>query len=112
MKKRTLKKSEIIRGYNVIQQLLKLGSKKSGRNISIYYQKGQDRKVGFIVSRKYKKSIERNRIRRLMKEVYRGNKQGFSEGSWLLYCKYIDIEPSYRDLETDILTTIGKIIGK
>lgn len=105
----TLKKYEIIRGKKEIQRAFESGFKKSGTFIAVFYLKGKTRKIGFTVSKKYKKAVDRNRAKRIMKEIYRTNKEYFSFGVWLIYCKYFETIPAYNDMKNDILQIVQKI---
>ena len=46
-----------------------------------------------------------------MKEIYRTNKEYFSFGVWLIYCKYFETIPAYNDMKNDILQIVQKIKG-
>jgi len=109
--RKTLRKHEIIHGRKEIQKTFELGFKKSGNFITLFYLKGKTRKVGFIVSKKYKKAVDRNRAKRRMKEIYRTNKECFSFGIWLIYYKYFETIPAYKDMKNDILQIVQKIKG-
>ncbi|HEY9188767.1 MAG TPA: ribonuclease P protein component [Bacteroidota bacterium] len=80
--KNTLKKKEILRGYNVFSRVISSGKLIKRGNISFYYlvsncQNNNNIKIGFAVSKKVKTAVKRNRIRRLLKEYFRLNKFSF-----------------------------------
>jgi ribonuclease P protein component len=106
---RKLKRRQIIRGYEAIQRILQKGIRRSGQYTTLYYLHEKNGKVGFIISKKFKKAVCRNRIRRQMREIFRTHKDKFAEGSWVLYHKYSDRSPSYQDLETEIINIARKI---
>jgi ribonuclease P protein component len=100
----TLKRSEIIRGFRSFEQVLQNSRKIDNCDISAYLNICKEIseplvKVGFLVSKKkIKKSHYRNRIRRLLKESYRLNKQE-------ILCNHIEPKLSLRILIT--LSTSG-----
>lgn len=79
MKKEELKKSEIIKNSKEFEKILRNGKWISSPFFIIYYRKAPGRKVGFAVSKRVKKKVERNRIRRRLREIYRRNKELFPE---------------------------------
>jgi len=103
----SLKKQEIFRGYQALKDVLDKGTKISGNYVSLYHLDGFGRKVGFIVSKRYRKSVQRNRIRRLLRELYRRNKNIFPEGKILLYGKYFSQLPTYCSYLRDVLNTLN-----
>ena len=51
---------------------------------------------------KYKKAVQRNRMKRLMREVYRKNKKIFPVGDIILFAKYAEKLPTYQTIFDDI----------
>ena len=79
----TLRKSEIVRGKDNFQRIFSQG-KKFETDILICYvlsalsaeaPGGSIVKVGFALKRMFKKAVDRNRVKRLMRESYRMNKE-------------------------------------
>lgn len=98
----TLKKKEVLRGQFSFQEVFSKGQSFYGFYVNLFILSAKKRKVGFTVSKKYKKAICRNRIKRLMKEVYRKNKQLFPVAKIIFYAKYFDHLPSYQSIFEDI----------
>ncbi len=74
-----LRKNEILRGRNNFSNVFKKGKLISGKYSSLLYIKSDSRKVGFVVSKRIKKSVTRNRQKRLLREIYRLNKNRFPD---------------------------------
>jgi len=74
-----LPKDEILRGRETFDQVFERGEKLTGKNVSIFYCQAESRKIGFVVSKRVKKAVNRNRYKRLLREIYRLNKDSFPE---------------------------------
>lgn len=73
----TLKKSEILRHKKVIRELFERGSSFSIYPIKIIFEikpEGQHQVLFSVPKKKFKKAVERNKIRRRLREAYRLNK--------------------------------------
>lgn len=73
----TLNKSEILRHKKVIRELFKSGSSFLIYPIKIIFEikpEGQHQVLFSVPLKKFKKAVERNKIRRRLKEAYRLNK--------------------------------------
>jgi ribonuclease P protein component len=77
----TLRKEEILRGYGVFRSVFSGGEQVSVRLLQAFVRRTSQTRhqqvhlqVGFAVSRKIRSSVERNRIRRLLRECYRVHK--------------------------------------
>ena len=108
-KDQKLKKEEIIRGRLSFKEILKNGKKTKGKYMTLFYLPAKVQKVGFIVSRKYKNAIQRNRLRRLLRDVYRKHKDLFPEGKMLFYAKHFNNPPNYHNLLEDVKNNKIKI---
>lgn len=60
-------------------QIIKRGSKKSGKNIVLYRLRSSDegQKFGIKITRGIKRAVERNKIKRIIRETLRKNKDKF-----------------------------------
>jgi ribonuclease P protein component len=79
----SLKKSEILRGRNNFQRIFKHGEKVDGKFLRCLVLPAERLNkhhikhviVGFAVARTVKRAVDRNRVRRLIRESYRRNKK-------------------------------------
>jgi ribonuclease P protein component len=93
----TLKKKEILRGYSAFGKIITTGKCIKSGNLSFYYVvenlQSNFVEIGFAISRKIKGSVKRNRIKRLLKEYYRLNKEQLylvlAKGNFSLKCVVI-----------------------
>ena len=61
----------------------------------------------------FKKAVQRNRLRRLMREAYRLNQEILGEQHYLIAFNYMDKEvQSFTDIEKAICKALKKISGK
>ena len=69
---------------------------------------GQPR-IGITVTRKIGNSVERNRARRLVREVFRKNKWLVPQGvDIVINAKRVLVEAGYHDLEGDFITFLER----
>jgi ribonuclease P protein component len=110
-KKLTLPRAEIIRGYGTFEKIMN-GPLVFSKGTVSFFLKHKSLvykdppmncyKVGFLVSRKkIKSSVKRNRIRRILRELFRLNKYNFPE-KILEYC--LLISPTKRLYEIEMKT--------
>jgi len=83
-KKFALSKKEILKDQRDFNRIFRYGTVLSGYYVDLLYLRSETSKIGFIVKKKIKKAVDRNRCRRLLKEVYRLNKSKFPNNSKVL----------------------------
>ncbi len=76
-KRNALPKKIILRGKEKFDFIFKNGSSLKGRNITILFVESQTEKVGFVVSKRIKGAVQRNYYKRILREIYRQNKEKF-----------------------------------
>ena len=65
---------EVIKRQDDFKYILQNGKRWHGSCLRFFFLEGDDRRIGFAVSKKLGKAVYRNKVKRLMREVYRRNK--------------------------------------
>lgn len=121
MKSEKLHTSEKLKSRKQIELLFQKGSAVKAYPLLLMYQvpdepiKSAKIQVGFSVSKKrFKRAVDRNRIKRLMREVYRLNQDQLKsnlEQPLLLMLIYIGREEiSFQELETKFLKGTERLL--
>lgn len=107
-RKFNLSKDEIIKDQGDFNRIFKFGTIISGKNIDLIYLKSEIFKIGFIVKRKVRKAVDRNRCRRILKEVYRLNKEKFPKQIKILIMAKNEAR-NYWEIEKEVAELLNKI---
>jgi len=118
----TLGKEEKLKGRKLIEQLFAEGQRVKSFPIQLIYFKNLKEaestiKVGFSVpKRNIKLAVHRNRIKRVLREVYRKNKHIFSsqlkESYVFMFIYMAKEEINYAELELTITKLCDKFLTK
>lgn len=84
---KTLKKFEILRGRKNFRYVLSRGIKKdqSGLTIIFYRNNLNVKRIGVIFKKDFVGAVKRNRIKRIIKEIFRQNKSLFPESRDVIF---------------------------
>jgi len=107
-KKYRLPKSEILKGRNNFDLVFQKGSAIAGQYIVILYIKSESRKIGFAVSKKIKKAVHRNRLKRILREIYRLNRDFFPDRYYFILLAK-GTNDNIQTIKNDVLSTVKKI---
>lgn len=80
-----LKKNEIIRNKKEIRNLLSTGKRFPCNDLVIIYKPASEPKIGFFASGKIRSAVKRNRVKRILREAYRMNKEIFKGLNIIFY---------------------------
>jgi ribonuclease P protein component len=69
-----LPKAEILRKTSDFNEVFEKGRPWNGKFVKCLFVKSNRRLVGFVVSKRFGNAVKRNRLKRLMREVYRRNR--------------------------------------
>ena len=118
----TFKKLEKLKSKKKIEQLFLEGSSVTAFPLRLMYlqtsfKDGANIKISVSVSkRNFKKAVDRNRIKRLMREAYRLNKNSYFNNittQYALMILYIGTDkPKFKTLETKIKLLFAQFLDK
>lgn len=68
-------------------------------------------KIGIVISNKFsKKAVERNKAKRIFREIIRKNLDLFGDNKWIvIHPKYECIKKEYEEINADFTKTLQKI---
>ncbi len=107
--RRSLTKEERLSAGKAIESVFEKGRAASGRGLKIFYCRNEltFNRVAFSPTRKIGGSVERNKARRVMKEIFRTNKHLFMPGYDVVVVIYPG-EIGYREREREFLLLCAK----
>uniref|UniRef100_A0A7V3VTQ9 Ribonuclease P protein component n=1 Tax=candidate division WOR-3 bacterium TaxID=2052148 RepID=A0A7V3VTQ9_UNCW3 len=82
-----INKKDIIRNKNEIKDLFLNGNRFIYSNLTIIYKPDGEPGVGFFASKKLKGAVKRNRVKRILREAYRMNKEVFMGFKVIFYAQ-------------------------
>ena len=112
-------KKERLKSKKQIEKLFSDGKSVTSFPLKLFYIPVEDTEVQFKVAvsvpkRNFKKAVDRNRIKRLMREAYRLNKQVIFnniEGNFALLILYLGKDlPQYRHVEKSLIGVLRKLV--
>jgi ribonuclease P protein component len=108
-----LRKSELLRRGSDIERVLFRGRRLQSGAVRVYYGQAaepENRKAGFITAGRFPSAVARNRARRLLREIYRTNRESFpADCDILLRADRTVAELSYGELKEMLLRLADKM---
>jgi len=104
-----LPKKEIIRRQDDFREVLQNGKRWGGRYQQFFFEGGEQRQVGFAVPKRIGRAVLRNRVKRLMREVYRKYRQEIGPYKIVMLAKHEAGTAGYRELEEEFVQFLGNI---
>jgi ribonuclease P protein component len=107
MKDESFPKSIRIRKKEEFEEVLRKGKKVQGDFLVLYrlfYEDGP--KFGFLIGKKIDRAAQRNRIKRILREIVRKNQDKFSSGKIVIQCIKPLAEINYNIVEKELFSLI------
>lgn len=101
MKKFTFKKEERLRKKREFEKAFAEGKKISNRNLVIYIRQNESgfSRLGIVVSRKFGNAPRRNRFKRIIREIFRLNKEIIPKGIDIIVIPTKNTEMKFTSLK-------------
>ncbi|MDZ7266231.1 MAG: ribonuclease P protein component [candidate division KSB1 bacterium] len=80
-----LPKTAILRGARRFQELFEKGRHQHGQLVDMVWMKAGSRQVAFAASRRVKRAVQRNAVKRRLREAYRLEQHEFAAGAAIIF---------------------------
>ncbi|MCH7760813.1 ribonuclease P protein component [candidate division TA06 bacterium] len=99
----TLRRWERIKKEREFDEVFKTGKFYSGSLVSLVYRTHSGRRVGFAVGKGIKGAVIRNRLKRLLREIYRKKKEELKmDVEIILIARESAVGKGYQELKKDL----------
>lgn len=90
------------------QKIFEKGKRGFSAHLTILYLTSDQMKMGICVTKKHGKSVQRNRIKRLIREIFRQHQEEIKENYSYVILPKVAEEYDYKTLERDFIYIIKK----
>ena len=107
-----LPKKEIIHKRKEFTEIFQQGKYWRGKYLNFFFVKGEKRQIGFTVPKKLGKAVQRNHLKRLMREVYRKHRQEIGTYRIVVLAKKDAGGVKLLDVENDFYQFLQNVRGE
>jgi len=108
-----MKKREIVKKSTDYNNIIQNGKKVDNLYFALFYFPGnnlEEAKFGFAISKKITTAVQRNKLKRQIKEIIDKNKFLFPKGqNYIIMIKKRLLTLKYFEIEKELLNVIGKV---
>ncbi len=103
-----LPRKKILKRSREIQAVFEAGNKRSGKYLTLFLQPVSpgEEKFAVLINRRVGKAVQRNRMKRLVREIYRLHPQWFRGFTTIIYVKRF--KDDYHRLEEEIKNLVTR----
>lgn len=105
---KSFKKKDTIKNNKEIKNVIYSGQKIKSHHIDIFYLYGKKERMAVLLNRKIKKAHERNKIKRIVREVYR-NENLREKKEILIKIKSNIINQTYKEIKEELTALFCRI---
>jgi ribonuclease P protein component len=99
----SLKRSHSIKKNSEFREIYRTGKRKNGENLSIVFVEKESFKYGISFSKNLKPVVKRNKLKRRIKEIIRGNKTLIQKGFHIVIrCSPSSLTLSFEKLSSEL----------
>jgi ribonuclease P protein component len=108
MNDQRLPKQEIIRKREVFKEVFQNGKRLHGKYLRFYFMEAKNRQIGFLVPKKVGIAVKRNKIKRLMREVYRIHRSEIKSQKIIILAEKGVEKLGFKNIEKEFLIFLKK----